>query len=87
MNAPGLDRRELDDGCMEGVPIFTGLSRLLRGQRRVGHVGLKAVISAHGTLAMILLVAFVAVTQAATNERVTVISSDASRMTRSVKWG
>ncbi|MFQ7400764.1 MAG: hypothetical protein ACLRNW_23725 [Neglectibacter sp.] len=47
----------------------------------------KPVISVHGTLAMILLVALVAVTQAATNERVTVISSDASRMTRSVKWG
>ena len=65
-------------------PVSRGCSGDSGGE---GMSASKPVISVHGTLAMILLVALVAVTQAATNERVTVISSDASRMTRSVKWG
>ena len=67
IDTPGLDGRELGDGRIEGGPILPGLQDLLRGRRRVSHVGLKAGIGVQGALAMILLAALVAVTQAASD--------------------
>ena len=67
VDAPGLDGRETVKGGIEGGAVLGQLHDLLRGQRGIGHVGLKAGGPVQGALVMVPLAPLVAVAQAATD--------------------
>ena len=67
IDAPGLDGREAVKSGVEGGVVLGQLHDLLRGQRGIGHVGLKAGGPVQGALVMVPLAPLVAVAHTAPN--------------------